>query len=189
MYDIEDMKLIIGLGNIGLKYIHTRHNLGFLILDSYIKEKNLNQKWIKSSKFSSLLYDLDSDIVLAKPQALMNNSGKTVQKLINFYKVKLSNVLIIHDDLDLNLSDFKLQLGRSSAGHKGVESVIDSLGSQEFWRLRVGIGRPPENVEAEEYVLQEFGKLEKLAIRDLLPKIFNEIENWKNAKIKSQNAK
>lgn len=172
------MKLVIGLGNVGSKYANTRHNLGFFILNSYLDYQDCENQWTDFQKFQSFICKLSPELLLAKPQTLMNNSGRVIKKLVDFYKVNLCDILIIQDDIDLKLGDFKLQFNRSSAGHKGVESVINSLGSQKFWRLRIGISRPPEEVASEEYVLQKFEKPERLVVRSLLPEIFKEVERW-----------
>lgn len=182
------MKLTVGLGNYETKYNNTRHNLGFLILDNYVKHQNSENQWSQSKNLQCLICKPSSELLLAEPQVFMNNSGKAVKKLVDFYKIKLSDILVIHDDLDLNLSDFKLQFGRSFAGHKGVESITDNLNSQKFWRLRIGIGRPPKGME-EEYVLREFEESERKVIENLLPEIFGEIDNWisSNAKVQMPN--
>lgn len=137
------MKLIVGLGNPGRQYQQTRHNTGFLVIDRLSQEKD----WLKKNK-----------IKLLKPDTFMNRSGEAVQKTASFYKLAPKDIIIIHDDADLPLGEIKIQAGRSSAGHNGVQSIIDSFnGSLDFLRVRIGIGRP-ENaaIPLEVYVLERW---------------------------------
>jgi len=134
------MKLIIGLGNPGSKYEKTRHNLGFMVIDFLIGNEEFDSKKVK----------------LIKPQTFMNNSGQEVKKNADYYKIIPEDIVVIHDDLDLPLGEIKVQQGRSSAGHKGVQSVIDALGTNNFIRIRIGI-RPEElTLDTEKFVLQKF---------------------------------
>jgi PTH1 family peptidyl-tRNA hydrolase len=157
------MRLIVGLGNPGEKYARNRHNTGFILIDKLLEEKGLECK--SDSKFNVLAVK-DGDMLYAKPQTFMNNSGECVSKLVNFYKIDLNDLVVIHDDVDLELGKVKKQLGSSSAGHKGVESVLTSLGSKDFWRIRVGIGRPacrqagPKGDDIEAWVLSDFSPSE-----------------------------
>jgi len=150
------MKSIIGLGNPGKKYERTRHNAGHWAVDGF-KSKVRNAKLNKSS-------------------ALMNDSGSEVKKLAK--GLPPADLLIVHDDLDLEPGRWKLQFDRSAAGHKGVQSTIDTLGNQEFWRLRIGIGRPDK--ETDEYVLeepsQEDRKLIERAIEESVPRVLEWVE-------------
>ncbi len=164
------MKLIIGLGNPGRKYEETRHNLGFKVVEKLAREMT-NDQWSMVDKFRSLIIKHKSSIILAKPQTMMNNSGVAVAKLANFYHLKSAEIWIIHDDLDLSLGKIKIVQGRGSAGHKGVASIIKELGTNDFIRFRLGIGRPRlrqgfggqaghdfNEQEAESYVLSPFRK-------------------------------
>lgn len=143
-------RLLIGLGNPGKKYQFTRHNVGHLVID--------------------FLKKLDG-FVLRKSSVFMNESGREVKKLLDELKIFFDNLIVLHDDVDLKLGQFKLQRGRSSAGHKGVESVIGALGTRDFWRLRIGVGRPPQGMETEEYVLEEFNQSEQCQIEKLIEPI------------------
>lgn len=111
-------------------------------------------------------------------KALMNDSGHFVKKLLQRYKLPLENLLVIHDDLDLELGKVKLQKGRGAAGHKGVQSVIDELGTKNFWRLRIGIGKPPVGVSTEEFVLGEFKQSEMEKLEETWPLISEEVARW-----------
>jgi len=162
------MKLIVGLGNPGKKYQKSRHNVGFILLDKFAADNNL--KWGRVEKFNSEIADY-SDGILVKPQTFMNNSGDAVSKLVNFYKISLNDLIIIHDDVDLPLGGVKKQKGKNSAGHHGVEDIIEKLGTKDFWRIRVGIGKPEDkNIPVDEWVLQDFGEneLDIIAKLDLL---------------------
>ncbi|HOV97565.1 MAG TPA: aminoacyl-tRNA hydrolase [bacterium] len=162
------MKLIVGLGNPGKKYQKSRHNVGFILLDKFAADNNL--KWRKSERFDSEIIEYD-DKLLVKPQTFMNNSGNAVSKLVNFYKVSPDKLIIIHDDVDLPLGGVKKQKGKNSAGHHGVEDIIEKLGTKDFWRIRVGIGKPEDkNIPVDEWVLQDFGEneLDIIAKLDLL---------------------
>ncbi|PIR79887.1 MAG: aminoacyl-tRNA hydrolase [Candidatus Levybacteria bacterium CG10_big_fil_rev_8_21_14_0_10_35_13] len=154
------MKLIAGLGNPGEKYEKTRHNLGFIILDHLLKDlKSVDQdKWEDNPKLKSEVFILDwqpkggrrpegsapegenQKIILAKPKTYMNNSGMAVSAIVSFYKIDPSDIWVIHDELDLPLGTMKIRFGGSGAGHHGVESIIKALGTDKFWRFRMGIG-------------------------------------------------
>lgn len=152
------MKLIVGLGNPGEKYQKSRHNVGFILLDKFAADNNLN--WRKVERFNSEVADYSNGLLI-KPQTFMNNSGNAVSKLVNFYKISLDDLIIIHDDVDLPLGVIKKQKGKNSAGHHGVENIMEELGTKDFWRIRVGIGKPEDkNIPVDEWVLQDFGKNE-----------------------------
>ena len=150
------MKLIVGLGNPGLKYERTRHNLGFVVVDHFLKDlEQVNKSsWKDSPKFKSEIAEVSwqpkagvtQKIILVKPKTYMNNSGMAVKAIKNYYKINESDVWIINDDIDLPLGSLKIRLGGASAGHRGVESIIDSLGTDKFWRFRLGIGKPKQNL-------------------------------------------
>jgi PTH1 family peptidyl-tRNA hydrolase len=169
------MKLIVGLGNPGLKYERTRHNLGFVVVDHFLKDlEQVNKSsWKDSSKFKSEIAEISwqpkagdmQKIILVKPKTYMNNSGMAVKALKDYYKIDGSDIWIINDDIDLPLGSLKIRLGGASAGHRGVESIIDALGTDKFWRFRLGIGKPKQNLNEkhrsvifkgmDEYVLGE----------------------------------
>jgi len=156
------MKLIIGLGNPGLDYSKTRHNLGFRALNELISRISTDKFgiWKEEKKFQALIAEsvLNKEkILLAKPLCFMNNSGQTVKKIADYFKIPCHDILVVHDDIDLPLGEVRLQKSRGSAGHKGVQSIIDHLKTKDFLRVRIGIA--PENKEqinAEDYVLQNF---------------------------------
>jgi len=147
------MKLIVGLGNPGEKYKSNRHNAGVIVLDSFIQKTN--SEFVPSSKMESLVTQVKG-MHFCKPQNFMNNSGNAVSKMSTFYKISPKDICVVHDDLDLEFGVVKLQIGRGSAGHNGVQDIIEKLGTKDFWRLRVGIGRPVDSTPIEDYVLKDF---------------------------------
>lgn len=150
----DETRLIVGLGNPGLEYENTRHNVGFILLDNYITELNVN--WNQTGKFIGKMAKIQNYILL-KPMTSMNNSGDSVSKVINYFNIPIPKIIVIHDDVDLIFGDVRVQFASGSAGHKGVESIIEQLGSKNFWRVRVGIGRPENaNIETENWVLTPF---------------------------------
>jgi PTH1 family peptidyl-tRNA hydrolase len=161
------MKLIVGLGNPGEKYERTRHNLGFVVLDGLLQELEPVEKtnWKKDKKFNSQLAMVNlpagkagSQLLLTKPQTMMNGSGQAVQKIARFYRIKPEDIWIVHDDVDILLGRIKIRQGGAAAGHHGVESVIEHLGTDDFVRFRLGIGKAGRGAEGnvEAYVLREF---------------------------------
>lgn len=175
------MKLIVGLGNPGEKYQKTRHNVGFMVVDrlgsslqpTAYSKKSKNPVWEINKKLLSVICRLPSAI-LAKPQTFVNQSGEAVAKIASFYKIKPKDILVIRDDVDMELGKVrgpKDQTG--SGGHKGVESIIEKLGGEDFYQLKIGVGRPLEDVETEKWVLSDFSademeKIEALNLEELI---------------------
>lgn len=163
------MNLIVGLGNPGKEYEKTRHNAGFLFLD-FLRESwdfppfESSRKW--KGSVSAGLRDGRKTILL-KPETFMNRSGESVRSVMDFFKVSAACITVVHDDLDVSAGSFKTTKGSRAAGHNGVADLIEKLGTQDFRRIRIGIGRPPEHVPADAFVLspfteEEFGTLGKL---------------------------
>lgn len=154
------MQLIVGLGNPGKEYENNRHNAGYLVINQITKSQKSNNKSENNTlKFRILI-----------PTAFMNNSGGEVKKEADYYKIASHDIFVVHDDMDIALGTVRVSFGSSSAGHNGVQSIIDELKTNEFWRIRVGIGRPPENVPSEKYVLQDFTADEKEKIDTIIAK-------------------
>jgi PTH1 family peptidyl-tRNA hydrolase len=159
------MKLVVGLGNPGKEHENSRHNTGFILLDKFIKEKKLT--WEKSLNFNCEMAE-DGSFIYAKPHTFMNNSGDAVSKLLNFYKIAYEDLIVVHDDVDLPLGIVRKQKGKNAAGHHGVEDIIEKIGSKEFWRFRVGIGKPEnKKVPVDKWVLQDFNQHELKEISDI----------------------
>jgi PTH1 family peptidyl-tRNA hydrolase len=163
------MYLIIGLGNPGTKYENTRHNLGFRVLDILAD----NQPW--ESKYDSEFIKLD-DVILAKPQTFMNKSGKAVKEIMKYYEA--AKLILVHDELDLPLGSIKIQKSISAAGHNGVQSVIDELGTNDFIRVRVGTDNAETRgqIPGEDFVLQKFSETEEQIIKEVLQKAVQAVE-------------
>ncbi len=167
------MKLIIGLGNPGVKYESTRHNVGFMVLEHLLKDLEPVNKsnWDKNEKLKSEIYLMDYQpkkgklerVILARPQTYMNNSGMAVALIVKFYKVKPEDVWVVYDELDLPLGSMKIRQSGGAAGHHGVESIMGSLKSDKFYRFRMGIGLSKAHdglakhkVNGQEFVLKGF---------------------------------
>lgn len=202
------MKLIVGLGNPGIKYEHSRHNVGFMVLDELARKWTKGKvKWEENEKFHSLILqspisNLQFPVTLAKPQTMMNASGYAVKKLVDFYHTELAllpsgtglaETWVVHDDLDLPLGKIKIRLGGGTAGHHGLDSIIEQLGRADFVRFRLGIGRPvkggkwevgggklvSQNVkhkEVEDYILTDFETKEHGELKKMIKKAAVAIE-------------
>ncbi len=152
------MKLIIGLGNPGKDYRKTRHNVGFEVVDEIVKRYNFEQLKLES-KFDSDICKGTIDgktAIVAKPQTFMNNSGKAVRSIMDYYKINIDNLIVIHDDLDIKLGNYRISKGKNSAGHNGVRSIIDHLATKDFERIRIGIGIDDKRIPTEDFVLSAF---------------------------------
>lgn len=154
------MKVIIGLGNPGEEYKNSRHNIGFQVIDLICKEYDAT---LNINKFGGTFF-MDKDIIIAKPLTFMNNSGSFVRDLINFYKIKIENVIIIYDDLDSEIGKAKIKTFGSSGGHNGMKNIIETLKTDEIKRLKIGIGRPKNLKSVSKYVLNKIPKNDALIL-------------------------
>lgn len=150
--------LIVGLGNPGREYRNTRHNIGFLAIDALARSLNVTLGKVQSKALVGQGKIGVSKVILVKPQTYMNLSGQAVSGLLNFYKISTEHLIVIHDDIDLPFGTIRIRPGGGSAGQKGVNSIIEKVGTQEFARMRLGVGRPPGQMDAAAYVLQPFTK-------------------------------
>lgn len=148
------MKLIVGLGNPGTKYEHTRHNVGFWVIDKVAQRNNLVLDESVCSARVGRGQSRGEPIVLAKPQTFMNRSGQSIAALLRELQLGLADLLVVYDDLDLPVTRLRVRSRGSAGGHRGIQSIIEQVGSTEFSRVRIGIGRPPEGVEVISYVLE-----------------------------------
>jgi PTH1 family peptidyl-tRNA hydrolase len=167
------MILIVGLGNPGEKYKKTRHNLGFMVVDALARKWEVGSvKWKEDKKSNSLIINHQPLVILVKPQTMMNASGFAVKSLITNYQLLITNLWVIHDDVDLPLGKIKIRIGGAAAGHHGVESIIQELGTDKFVRFRLGIGHPGRGADAlvERYVLREFDINEKTEVKQIIKK-------------------
>lgn len=172
------MRLIIGLGNPGEKYQNTRHNLGFMVVDELARKRlRVSQtQWQTEAKANALILQVGPEAILVKPQTFMNASGFSVDSISQSRDISISDIWVIHDEVDLPLGKMKIRIGGGTAGHHGVESIIKQLGTDQFLRFRLGIGRPikgekPElrsKSSVEDYVLREFDQGEKGNVKSVI---------------------
>ena len=169
------MKLIVGLGNPGKEYENTRHNMGFFFIDNYAKSKNIE---IKTKKFNGLLtefVDKNEKIILLKPQTYMNLSGESVRKVMDFYKISTNDILIISDDLDLPIGNYRLK--GSCGGHNGLRNIEQHIDTQNYKRLKIGISKDNE-VDTKDYVLSKISKKDKELLELMIPTINEILDNF-----------
>ena len=154
----KENTLIVGLGNPGLAYRHNRHNVGFMVADALADKLEIPLKRVKFKAQIGNGKLEDIPIIIAKPLTFMNKSGEAVAPLVRYFKVPLERLLVIHDDMDLPLGTLRMRPSGGSAGHNGMLSIFDKLGTNAIPRLRVGIGRPPGRMDPADYVLQDFSR-------------------------------
>lgn len=165
------MMLVVGLGNPEMKYFFTRHNCGFGVID--ILCEKLGGLKLNDSKFNGVFCKTkygDEDIILAKPLTYMNLSGDFIAPLANFYKIPAKDIIVIHDEIALELGRVKLSYSSSSAGHNGIKSIIEKLGTQDFIRVRIGIGPRPAKISQIDFVLMKYTKEELVEVNKYLEK-------------------
>lgn len=163
------MKLIVGLGNPGTKYDRTRHNFGFLAIEECARVLQFSLNDQKHDALSGTTTLDQEKVIFCEPQTFMNRSGKSVASFAQFYKIAPQDILVIHDDLDLPLGRLRLATGGTAAGHNGIKSIIEHLGTQGFCRLKLGIGRPVHpGIEVVDFVLQNFAKSEFATIHEII---------------------
>ena len=177
--------LIVGLGNPGREYRESRHNIGFMVLDRLASSFDLS---FSRKQADALVTDRkleETRILLAKPQTYMNRSGKSVSELLRYYRIDLSDCLVIYDDLDLPLGSIRIRAEGGSGGHKGMKSIISTLGSIEVPRMRLGIGRPPGTTDPAVFVLRKFSESEEDLVKITLIQATECIELFLHAGIDS----
>lgn len=170
------MKLIVGLGNPGARYEFTRHNLGFLVVQELAERHGvvIGEKRFRCRLGRGKIGDTEA--VLALPQEFMNLSGLAVRDLLSGLSLDLESLLVVHDDIDLPLGKIRKKLRGGDAGHRGIRSIIVEVGSEEFMRLRVGIGRPPEGEDPADYVLSPFFEEEIAAAEEQISRAARRLE-------------
>jgi len=171
------MKVIVGLGNPGVQYETTRHNVGFLFVDMWAERLGVTFSAKHQGLWAQAVINGEK-VHLLKPQTFMNFSGRSVSDLTAFYKISPQDVLVVHDDMDLEFGRLRLRARGSSGGHNGIKSIIAGLGTEAFWRLRIGIGRPPEGRDAVDHVLSRFSDEELRALEEILTKAENAVMLW-----------
>lgn len=153
------MKLIVGLGNNGDKYKNTRHNVGFLVIDEIGKNIDLTFKDVPSSSYSTTFINGEK-VIFAKPKLYMNNSGKVIKGMLDYFKINISDLLVIHDDKDQEIGKHKIVFKSSHGGQNGIRDIINNLNSNEFVRLKIGIGHN-DKIDTANYVLGKLSKDQK----------------------------
>jgi PTH1 family peptidyl-tRNA hydrolase len=156
-----DRWLIVGLGNPGPQYAGNRHNVGFMCCDDAAGDLGVTFKRDRSRAFVATAVTAGATVVLAKPMSFMNASGAPVAALRNFYKIPVERIIVAHDELDLAFGTVRLKLGGGDNGHNGLRSVTLALGSREYHRIRIGIGRPPGRMDPADFVLRDFSSAER----------------------------
>ena len=171
------MWLIVGLGNPDEKYQNTRHNIGFMILDHWIQ--NLSPSISKKKECQSQTYHIkrsEEHLILCQPLTYMNLSGFAVKAVMTYYKISLAHLLVIHDEMDLPFGKYKFQKNRGAATHNGVKHIHKQLESQDYMRLRFGIGKPPDHFAGKNYVLSPFSKEEQKKLPDIMTHLLKGVE-------------
>lgn len=163
-----DTFLLIGLGNPGREYKDSRHNFGFMLVDRLCVRLNARGMKMQSKAIVISATHEERKLILAKPQTFMNLSGQSVQGLAHFYKIPLTNIMVLSDDLDLPFGTIRIRASGGPGGQRGMASIIEHLGTQDFPRLRLGIGRPPGRMDAADYVLQDFSRADLKNLSDVL---------------------
>jgi PTH1 family peptidyl-tRNA hydrolase len=177
------MYLFVGLGNPGYQYKNTKHNIGFEIIEYFINN-NKDITYTKSLKFQGIFYEVilkkelpkeANKFLMLMPLTYMNLSGISVKQVVDFYKINTNEIIVIHDDMDIKIGEFKIKFNGGSAGHNGIQSIINYIG-KDFYRIRIGINRPQDK-NYKDYVLNKFSPEELIEIKNLLPKVNIIIEN------------
>lgn len=164
----ENTYLVIGLGNPGREYLHTRHNIGFMLIDHLAVRIGATGIKLQSKAIVTSAFYEGHKLILAKPQTYMNLSGQSAQGLLHFYKIPIENLIVAHDDLDIPFGTIRIRPGGGPGGQRGMASTIEKLGTKDFPRLRLGIGRPPGRMDPKDYVLQDFSKDEDKALPGIM---------------------
>ena len=161
------MKVICGLGNPGRVYKKNRHNVGYMVAESLVEEANF-KKSLRLAAFYARTTISGQDVLLIKPRTYMNDSGRCVSKVVRYYKIELKNILVVYDEIDLSLGEIRLRSGGSSGGHRGMGSIISSLGDNKISRLRLGISGNRGGQELSDYVLDNFNSGEETLLDEVL---------------------
>lgn len=165
---MTDPFLLVGLGNPGREYKDNRHNVGFMAIDRLVVRLNARGMKLQSKAIVVTATHEERKLILAKPQTFMNLSGQSVQGLAHFYKVPLTNLMVLADDLDIPFGAIRIRASGGAGGQRGMASTIERLGTRDFPRLRIGIGRPPGRMDPAAYVLQDFSKDEAQTLSEVL---------------------
>lgn len=171
------MKLIVGLGNPGRSYSRHRHNVGFMVVDELAKRHGISVKRRAFDAITGKGKVEGVEVIFAKPQTYMNRSGYSVGPIFGYYKCEEDDLIVIHDDIDLPLGRLKVIDGAGHGGHNGVRSIMEELGSGGFYRVRMGVGRPPANMDPADYVLQKFAEDERDEADEMIVRAADAVED------------
>jgi PTH1 family peptidyl-tRNA hydrolase len=173
------MKLIVGLGNPGKEFERTRHNVGFMIVDSLklIVDKD-NHPFINSRKHQALVFK-SNNLILTKPQTFMNGSGEAVALLAGYYRISVKQLYVVHDDLDIGLGEYKIQFGKGPKIHNGINSIVKALKTDQFWRVRVGVENRTgqAKIPGKKYLLENFLIEEQEGLGPVIEKVTEELNH------------
>ena len=169
------MKLIVGLGNKGNEYNNTRHNVGFMVVDNYINKNNLTLKSKLDGLYAETIINGEK-VIFLKPQNYINLSGDVISKYIKYFKIDIKDILVIHDDMDLEIGTFKIRYKGGSAGHNGLKNIESNLKTNEYKRIKIGISK--NNIDKIDYVLGKFNSLELSKINKVIDITYNIIEDF-----------
>lgn len=175
---MSDKFLIVGLGNPGREYAQTRHNVGFQVVDELARRHNLTNFTSERKALVSSGRIKGKSVILAKPQTYMNLSGESVRALMDYYKIDVNEIIVIHDDLDLPLGTLRIRNTGGHGGQNGIRNIILHTGTKEFARIRFGIGRPPGRMQARDYVLQKFQGDDEITANQIMGKTADAVELW-----------
>ena len=171
------MKLIVGLGNPGKEYEKTRHNVGFDVIDAYLKSKSINSCKEKFQGIYSEYVIGGEKIIFLKPQKYMNLSGEVVRKFVDFYKINIDDILIIHDDLDTPCGNIKLRMTGGSGGHNGLKNIELHLNSKDYKRIKIGVSNN-KNIDTKDYVLGTFNQEDRKKIEEIIKVIIDVLDDY-----------
>ena len=169
------MKLIVGLGNKGNEYNNTRHNVGFMVVDNYINKNNLTLKSKLDGLYAETIIN-DEKVIFLKPQNYINLSGDVINKYIKYFKIDIKDILVIHDDMDLEIGTFKIRYKGGSAGHNGLKNIEANLKTNEYKRIKIGISK--NNIDKVDYVLGKFSSTELSKLNKVIDITYNIIEDF-----------
>lgn len=169
------MKLIVGLGNKGNEYNNTRHNVGFMVVDNYINKNNLTLKSKLDGLYAETIINGEK-VIFLKPQNYINLSGDVINKYIKYFKIDIKDILVIHDDMDLEIGTFKIRYKGGSAGHNGLKNIESNLKTNEYKRIKIGISK--NNIDKVDYVLGKFSSIELSKLNKVIDITYNIIEDF-----------
>lgn len=171
-----DTKLIVGLRNPGSRYDGTRHNVGAEVVEAVSPELRFKRARLGIRADVASLRIGEARTVLALPRTFMNECGQSIAPLVRYEHVDGDRLLVVHDDIDLPFAKLKVQFGGGAGGHNGIRSIVNSLGTNEFWRLKIGVGRPPDRIDPADYVLNRFAKVERASVDDAVIRSLRVVE-------------